>query len=632
VQNIMKHICEIAGATYKQNAKADISLRVITDHIRSTTFMVGDGVMPSNEGRGYVLRRLLRRAARHGRLLGVTEPFIYKVCDTVINENASAYPELAEKREYIKKVIRIEEENFAKTIDKGMELLNQVIDDVIAKNGKTISGDDTFKLSDTFGFPIDLTIEIAEEKGLTVDEKRYQELVQEQRAKARADRAAKAGSSWSESTMGAIAAPKTEFIGYKAFEGGAKVAAIIKDGAFVTRISEGDDASIILDKTPFYAESGGQVGDTGLISAGANRFEVFDCKKTATGHFIHIGTLTVGEISVGDSVNAAIDADRRKAIMRNHTSAHLLQQALRMVLGSHVHQAGSLVDAEKCRFDFSHFSAVAPKELAEVESIVNGFIMSALDVNVSEMPIKEAKELGATALFGEKYGDIVRVCNISGKSIELCGGTHIDNTAKIGLFKIISESSVAAGVRRIEAATGLNVIKLIDEANEKLYKACENLKISNANELAEKTAALSAELKVKDKQIEELNAKIAEQQTGSLFENAVEIGGVTLITAALNGTKPEVLRTIGDKIRDKSPKTVAVLSSVNDGKATLLAVCGPEAVKLGVNAGKLIKDIAAKVGGSGGGRPDSAMGGIADINNVDAALNSAAEIIKAMQK
>lgn len=632
VQNIMKHISEIAGVSYKQNEKTDVSLRVITDHIRSTTFMVGDGVLPSNEGRGYVLRRLMRRAARHGRLLGVNEPFLYKVCETVIDENKSAYPELEEKREYIKKVIYTEEENFAKTVDKGMELLSGIIDSTLAKGGKTLSGEDTFKLSDTFGFPLDLTIEIAQEKGLSVDEKRFHELVAEQRAKSRADRAAKGGSSWSDDSMGGLDIPKTDFVGYSDFACKASVLAIFKDGKACDSITEGEEGIIILDRTPFYAESGGQTGDKGFISIGESSFEVSDTKKISGGQYIHIGTVEAGSFNVGDSVNASVDKELRVSTMRNHTCAHLLQAALREILGTHVHQAGQLVDPQRLRFDFAHFNPVSAEELAKIENIVNEKILDAILVSVSEMPIDEAKKLGAMALFGEKYGDVVRVVNIGNYSIELCGGTHVDNTSKIGLFKILSENSVAAGVRRIEAVTGKGVLEFANQQKDAIIAAAQALKLSNPAELASKCASVSAEMKALEKQVEVLNGQLAATRIDGLFKNAVDVGGVKLIYARFDGISSDALRTMGDKIRDKEPSAVAVFAGVSENGASFVCACGKNAVEKGANAGKIVKEAAAVTGGKGGGRPDGAMAGIGDVSKIDEAFSKLSEIISSMLK
>jgi len=630
VQNIMKHISRIAGVNYKTDKKKDVSLRVITDHIRSTTFMVGDGIMPSNEGRGYVLRRLLRRAARHGRLLGITKPFLCEVCDTVINENEKAYPELAEKREYIKKIIGVEEESFAKTVDKGTELLNGLTD-ALAKEGKTVlSGDDAFKLSDTYGFPIDLTVEICEEKGLTVDRDRFTELAKEQRARAKADHAAKAGSSWADNSI-KVEAPATNFTGYTDFTSDeAEILAIYKDGKEVESAAEGEDVVIVLDTTPFYAESGGQVGDTGTLTNGENVVSVADTIKSE-GHFLHIGSVETGEISKGDKVNAAIDKNRRLAIMRNHTTAHLLQYALRQVLGDHVHQAGQLVNEKACRFDFNHFSAMTESEIAEVEAIVNAEIMSAIDVTMQEMPIEEARKLGAMALFGEKYGNTVRVVTAD-KSVEFCGGTHISNTSQIGLFKIVSESSVAAGVRRIEAVTGLGVLELLNGFKDTIIKSAKALKLANVTELPEKCAAVTAELKDKDKKLESLNQQIANARVGEIFNNAHDVNGVKVICARMDGSAPDELRKLGDSVKDKQEDIIALFAGANGEKGTFYCVCTRGAVAKGANAGKLVRETAAITGGKGGGKPDGAMAGAGDVSKMDEALAQFETIVASMVK
>ncbi|MBQ9898058.1 MAG: alanine--tRNA ligase, partial [Ruminococcus sp.] len=625
VQNIMKHISRIAGVDYKTDAKKDVSLRVITDHIRSTTFMVGDGIMPSNEGRGYVLRRLLRRAARHGRLLGITRPFLCEVCDTVINENAGAYPELAEKREYIKKIIGVEEEAFAKTIDKGTELLTQFISKLGEEKKTVLSGDDAFKLADTYGFPIDLTVEICEEKGYTVDRDRFTELAKEQRARAKADHAAKAGSSWADNSI-KVDAPKTVFTGYTDFTAeNAQILAIYKDGAEVQSASEGEDVVIVLDKTPFYAESGGQVGDTGYIKAGETSLYVADTIKSE-GHFLHIAFVEQGGISKGDTVSAEIDKSRRLAIMRNHTSAHLLQNALRTVLGDHVHQAGQLVNETACRFDFNHFSAMTEEEIAKVEAIVNGEIMNAIPVTMQEMPIDEAKKLGAMALFGEKYGDTVRVVT-AGPSVEFCGGTHISNTSQIGLFKIVSESSVAAGVRRIEAVTGMGVLELLNGYKSTIISSAKAIKLTNVNELPEKCASLAAEVKDKDKQLESLNQQIANSKTAAMFDNAADVNGVKVVSARLDGTAPDALRKLGDSVKDKGGDVVAVFAGTVGEKGTIFCVCTKGAVDKGANAGKIVQKISALTGGKGGGKPDSAMAGVGDISKIDSAMAEVSAVV-----
>lgn len=630
VQNIMKHISSIAGVSYKEDAKTDVSLRVITDHIRSTTFMVGDGIMPSNEGRGYVLRRLLRRAARHGRLLGITRPFLCEVCDTVINENANAYPELAEKRDYIKKIIGVEEEAFAKTIDKGTDLLNGFISELSASGKTALSGDDAFKLADTYGFPIDLTIEICEEKNLTVDVDRFKELAQEQRAKAKADHLAKAGSSWADNSI-KVDAPKTVFTGYTDFTAeDAEIVAIYKNGVEVDSANEGDDVVIVLDKTPFYAESGGQAGDTGTLSDGANTAVVADTMKSE-GHFLHIASVTEGTLTRGGKVTAAIDADRRMSIMRNHTTAHLLQYALRQVLGDHVHQAGQLVNDKACRFDFNHFSAMTAEELAKVEELVNAEIMKSVAVTMQEMPIEEARKLGAMALFGEKYGDTVRVVTAD-SSVEFCGGTHISNTSQIGLFRIVSESSVAAGVRRIEAVTGTGVLELLNEYRSSILKAAKALKLANVNELPEKCAAVTAELKDKEKKLEKLNQQAANAKASAMFDNAAEVNGVKAASARMDGTDPDTLRKMGDSIKDRQDDVVALFAGVNGEKGTLYCVCSAGAVKKGAHAGKIVQKAAAVTGGKGGGRPDSAMAGIGDVSKTDDAVSAFVSIVEELIK
>ncbi|MBO4877159.1 MAG: alanine--tRNA ligase [Ruminococcus sp.] len=625
VQNIMKHISSIAGVEYKKDAKTDVSLRVITDHIRSTTFMVGDGIMPSNEGRGYVLRRLLRRAARHGRLLGIKRPFLCEVCDTVINENAGAYPELAEKRDYIKKIIGVEEEAFARTVDKGTELLNGFIAELSESGKNVLSGDHAFQLSDTYGFPIDLTIEICEEKGLTVDSDRFKELALEQRQRAKADHLAKAGSSWADNSI-KVDAPKTVFTGYTdVVSDDSTVLAIYKDGTEVESANEGEDVVIIIDRTPFYAESGGQVGDTGIISTGSATAAVADTMKNE-GHFLHIASVTEGTISKGDKVTASIDTNRRNAIKRNHTSAHLLQYALRAVLGDHVHQAGQLVNEKACRFDFNHFSAMTEQEIADVENIVNMIIMSAIPVTMEEMPIEEAKKLGAMALFGEKYGDTVRVVT-AGDSVEFCGGTHVSNAAQIGLFKIVSESSVAAGVRRIEAVTGTGVLELLNGYKDSISRAAKALKLANVTELPEKCAAVAAELKEKDKKLESLNQQIANAKTSALFDNAKTVDGIKLVSARMDGTAPDALRKLGDSVKDKEEAIIALFAAVNGEKGTLYCVCTKDAVAKGGNAGKIVREAAAVTGGKGGGKPDGAMAGAGDITKIDEALAKFEEIV-----
>ncbi len=625
IQNIMQHICKIAGVTYHDNEKTDVSLRVITDHIRSTVFMVGDGVTPANEGRGYVLKRLLRRAARHGKLLGVQQPFLYQVAETVIKENANAYPELVEKRELITKIIRYEEESFARTVDRGTELLEVCMRAVRIAGKNVIPGKEAFALSDTYGFPIDLTIEMAAEQGFTVDEEGFRALMEQQKQRARADRAAKVKTSWGGEAAVPKDVPLTVFNGYTQMTSEATVLAILVDGAPVNAITEGTDAAIVLSQTPFYAESGGQVGDTGEIS-GNGTFAVADTQKVGDGHFLHMGTLEQGTVTVGDTVSANVDAKRRGAIMRNHTAAHLLQSALRTVLGDHVHQAGQLVNAERCRFDFSHFSAMTPAELKKTEALLNEMIFAAETVTMQEMPIEEAKKLGAMALFGEKYGDVVRVVTAGSNSTEFCGGTHVSNTAQLGLCKIVSESSVAAGVRRIELATSANVLLLLQDAEQTIAQAAKALKLSNTTELPEKCAALTNELREQAKEIDRLNQKIAGGQMSQIFDNAKEIGGIKLVSMMLSDVKPDALRTLGDQIRDRGGDVIALLAGVNGESGNFYCICSKSAVAKGAHAGKIIQRVAAITGGKGGGRPDSAMGGIGKSYMVDEALGMLDEI------
>ncbi|MBR0141516.1 MAG: alanine--tRNA ligase, partial [Ruminococcus sp.] len=557
-------------------------------------------------------------------------PFLFEVCDTVINENAGAYPELAEKREYIKKIIGVEEEAFAKTIDKGTELLSQFIDKLISENGKTLSGDDAFKLADTYGFPIDLTIEICEEKGLSVDVDRFRELALEQRNKAKADHLAKAGSSWADNSI-KIDAPKTVFTGYTDYTAeNAEILAIYRDGQEINTAVEGDDVVILLDRTPFYAESGGQVGDTGVISNGINKADIADTIKSE-GHFLHIASISEGSLSKGDKVTASINKERRWNIMRNHTSAHLLQNALRQVLGEHVHQAGQLVNDKTCRFDFNHFSAMTDEEISKVENIVNTEIMNNIPVTMQEMPIDEARKLGAMALFGEKYGDTVRVVT-AGDSIEFCGGTHVSNTSQIGLFKIVSESSVAAGTRRIEAVTGINVLELLNDFKSTIIKSAKALKLANITELPEKCAAVTAELKEKDKNLESLNQQIANAKAADIFKNSTEINGISVIKADLGTSTPDELRKLGDSIKDKAEPVIALFAGVNGTKGTLYCVCSKEAVKMGANAGKLVREAAAVTGGKGGGKPDSAMAGMGDISKAGEAVNAFENIVAELIK
>ena len=629
VQNIMKHISELTGVKYGESEKSDISLRVITDHIRSTTFMIGDGVMPSNEGKGYVLRRLLRRAARHGRLLGMKEPFLYKVCETVIKENESAYPELREKQEFITKLIKVEEENFLNTVEQGMNMLQGIID---RGDVEVLSGEDSFKLHDTFGFPIDLTREILEEKGISVDIDRFYELLAEQKKRSRDMRKNAGADAWISDSTDLTDVAKTEFVGYSENETQAEILAIVKDGERVEAAGEGESAIFVLNKTPFYGESGGQIGDTGVISGEGFEIEVTNTTKDQGGIFLQAGVVKSGSVAVGMSADAKIDTVRRMDIMRNHTAAHLLQAALREVLGNHVEQAGQLVTEHSVRFDFTHFSAPTAQELMAVEERVNEVILAGMPVEVKEMPIEEAKKMGAMALFGEKYGDIVRVVKAGDISTELCGGTHVDNTAKIGLFKIRQEGSVAAGVRRIEAVTGHGVLAMVENAMNMIAQTAITLKISNPREIVAGAERVAGELKEQSRKIQELSDKIAATQIDSLMANSQLEKGVRIICAAMTDVTGDMIKEMCGKILDVAPKAVIVLAGINDGKATFGCACGKEAREKGANAGKIVKAVAQIAGGNGGGKPDLAMAGAKDPTKVDEAIIEAKAIILDMIK
>ncbi|MGN0599829.1 MAG: alanine--tRNA ligase [Oscillospiraceae bacterium] len=627
VQNIMKKISELTGKIYKQNDKDDISIRVITDHIRSTTFMVGDGVLPSNEGRGYVLRRLLRRAARHGRILGTKKPFLYEVVDTVINENVSAYPDLESKRDYIKRVIKQEEEAFAKTVENGSQILDQFIADIKAKGGDMIlGGEEAFKLHDTYGFPLDLTKEICAENGISVDEDKFHECMTVQKKTARENRKLNGG--WDDASASVLTQFTTKFVGYTDLEYTTKLLAMVKDGDAADICEEGDRVTVLLETTPFYAESGGQVGDKGTIESNGNVMEVLDTQKLTGGQFVCHCEVTSGGFTTGETVTAKVNKQLRDATARNHTAAHLLQAALRNIIGEHVHQAGQLVSPDRMRFDFSHFSAVTVEELQQIENAVNDAILSAIELDIKEMPIEEAQKLGAMALFGEKYGKVVRVVNVPGVSLEFCGGTHVKNTSNIGLFKIVSENSVAAGVRRIEAVTGTGVLSLIDEYKGTIDKAASAIKAPNATELAAKCAAAANEIKDLEKQITELNSKLASGQLDAVLENAKAYKNIRISSVKLSGVKPDVLRTMGDQIKDKAPDIVAVLVSDN----SMLCVSGKEAVAAGAHSGKIVQKIAAITGGKGGGRPDNAMAGIGDVSKIDEALAALENVVSEFVK
>ena len=632
VQNIMKHIMEIAGVKYHEDEKKDVSLRVITDHIRSTTFMIGDGVMPSNEGRGYVLRRLLRRAARHGRLLGIDGTFLYKVCETVIKENATAYPNLVEKHDLIVKVIKAEEESFNKTIDTGLNLLENII---AQSDSKVLSGADAFKLQDTFGFPIDLTKELLEERGMSVDIDEYDRLYAQSRAAARAARKDAGAQAWKDSNVSFKDVGATEFVGYTDYSCDAEIKAIVTNGERDEFATADSEVVVVLDKTPFYGESGGQAGDTGVIKTDNATLEVTATGKTPDGVVLHIARFISGDsIALGDKVHAQIDVEKREATRRNHTAAHLLQAALRKHLGSHVEQAGQLVNSEEMRFDFTHFSALSGDELKAIEREVNEVILKGIPVETREMPIEEAKKLGAMALFGEKYGDVVRVVSAGDFSVELCGGTHADNTAKLGLFKIVSESSVAAGIRRITAVTGFGVLKHIENDERIMQSTAAAMKLGNVAELDKRAATLSAEVKAKDRELAELRGEISALKAGSLMDSARQVGGVRLITAEVEVSNPGELRSMCDTARDNGADIVAVFAGVNKEKGTLnfACACGADAIKLGAHAGNIVRETAKIAGGSGGGKPDSAMAGAKDASKADEALAAVDSIVSAMLK
>ena len=632
VAAVLHHVERISGKQYGANEKDDISIRVITDHIRATVFMASDGILPSNEGRGYVMRRLLRRAARHGRMLGIDHPFLTDLVDTVIISSEVGYPELREHESYIKKVIGTEEERFYKTIDSGMNILNGMIQHLHETHKKILSGLDVFKLNDTFGFPLDLTKEIAAEAGLGIDEAAFHVEMTRQRERARAERLAKDISGWSEDLFGELNAEPTEFDGYDVLKETAKVLAL-SDGeelndAVSTDYEERENVLVVLDRTPFYAEMGGQVADHGYLTSGTANLKVNQVKKTPKGFYVHTCTLLDDTIRVGDTVTAAVDEQRRASICRNHTATHLMQKALREVLGEHVHQAGSYQDDKITRFDFTHFNAVTPEELVEVEKRVNEKIFASLPVTIQNLPIEEAKKMGAMALFGEKYGKVVRVVDAGGWSVEFCGGTHVKNTAQIGCFKILSEASVAAGIRRIEATTGYGVLNLLDDRTAELANTAVALKANNMKDVAARAQAVTAELKEANKQLEIAKAKLASSQIDGLFQNAVEVDGVRIVTVYLNGTTPDTLRSMMDKLRDKEPNAVGALIGTDGSKTTLAVGVGKNALARGLKAGALVKQIAAIAGGNGGGKPDFAMAGIRDTSKIDDALNAVEGIVK----
>ena len=625
VMNITHKVSELTGAHYGETEKRDVSLRVITDHIRSATFMICDGILPSNEGRGYVLRRLLRRAARHGKLLGVNDPFLYQVVDTVIHENEGQYPDLREKQTYITKVIRTEEENFGRTIDGGMKIFSDLLAEHKQKLEKIFSGADAFRLYDTFGFPIDLTMEMAADEGLSVDENAFQKLMKEQKERAREARKALGDLGWAGVEFGKDV-PATEFVGYDHSECDAKIVAIVADEELREEAAAGAEAVVVLDHSPFYAEMGGQVADHGTITADGVVFTVADVQKNKGGKFMHYGRLAQGVLHVGDTVHAAIDMERRKAIQRAHSTTHLLDAALKKVLGDHVHQAGSLVEPDRLRFDFTHFEAISPEELRQVEELVNDAVLEGYPVVTEVLPIEEAKKKGAVAMFGEKYGETVRVVEMSDFSVEFCGGTHVDNTAKAGPFRIKSESSVASGVRRIEATCGKLSLKAMESSQGVLSRAAQFLKTAPSG-LLERMEQQANEMKQLRQALEKFKAEASLGEARQFLASAKTVKDLHVLATTRNGVDTAELRTMGDFLRDKDPKAVAVIASINGEKITFLAVCGKEAVARGIKAGDLVRHVSAICGGKGGGKPDSAMGGGSDPLKVDDALASVDDFV-----
>ena len=638
VMNITNKVSELTGAHYGESHKRDVSLRVITDHIRSATFMICDGILPSNEGRGYVLRRLLRRAARHGKLLGVNEPFLYQVVDTVVHENECQYPDLREKQSYITKVIRTEEENFARTIDGGMKIYGDMLSAHKAKGETVFSGEDAFKLYDTFGFPIDLTAEMAAEEGMTIDEDAFKALMTEQKERAREARKALGDLGWAGVEFGKDM-PATEFVGYDydAIDD-AHVLAIVAEGELVDEIVSGMEAIVVLDQTPFYAEMGGQIADHGRITDSdsienpdencALLFHVNNVQKNKGGKFMHYGKMLKGSLKVGDTVAASIDTVRRAAIRRAHSATHLLDAALVKVLGDHVHQAGSLVEPDRLRFDFTHFEGITPQQLNEVEDLVNDAILDGLTITTEELPLDEAKARGAVATFGEKYGQTVRVVTMGDFSMELCGGTHLDNTAKVGMFRIKSESSVASGVRRIEATTGRVSIDETRHGRNTLLKAAQFFKTAPGS-ILERMEQQANEMKELRQTLEKFKTEASLGEARQVMASAKTVGGLHIITGTRQNMDANALRAMGDFMRDKDPSVVAVLASINGEKVSFLSVCGKEAVAKGIKAGDLVKAVSAVCGGKGGGKPDSAMGGGTDLLKVDDALATVDDFVAA---
>ena len=627
VKGIMDKIIRIVGVNYGDSEKTDISLRVITDHIRSTTFMISDGVMPSNEGKGYVLRRLLRRASRHARLLGYHKPFLSEVAEEVINCSKEAYPELAEKHDFIMEVIKNEEEIFGRTIDLGMTILN----DIINKQEITqLSGEQAFKLNDTYGFPIDLTKEILAEKGIAVDEKTYLELLAQQKKRARDARKNAGAEAWLSDNVDLTDLTKTNFTGYTTLNDSGNVLAIIKDGKRVENAVAGDKIAVVLDNTPFYAESGGQVGDIGTAKTNTCELDIFNTTKDQTGCFVHYAEVTDGMLSLGDTLDCQVNATYRENVKRNHTSAHILQAALRKVLGNHCEQAGQLVNDSRMRFDFTHFSALTQEQLVEVEVLCNTEILKAVPVQTKEMPIEEAKKIGAMALFGEKYGDIVRVVKAGDFSTELCGGTHVANTGEIGMFKILSETSVASGVRRIEAVTGINAVLAYNQLLFTVNQMANILKINNPHEILKGAVHIASVIKAKDMEINELKNKLASNSVDNVLNSAKQIGNFKVMKTKMQGADANVVRSICSDIIAREPDAVLVIASVVESKVTFACACGKNARNNGALAGKIVKAVAQLADGNGGGKPDIAMAGAKNLTKVDSALSQLYTIVEAL--
>ena len=632
IKHILNTVEKMANVEYGKGGKTDVSIRIITDHIRAVSFLVADGVLPSNEGRGYVLRRLLRRAARHGKLLGIKENFLYKLVDEVIKVSGEAYPELVEKESYIKKVIRIEEEKFNETIEQGMEILASYIAD-LKKNGETtLSGENAFKLYDTYGFPIDLTQEILEEVGFDLDEEGFNTEMDKQRERARSARGNMEGESWKEDPLSTLdSSVASTFCGYKHLSTTGVVNAIVKDDEIVDSITEGDKAIIVLDRTTFYAEGGGQVGDSGILENENAVFEVITTKKGANNTIKHIGIVKKGSINTKDELKSLVNREIRMASARNHSATHLLHKALKETLGEHVNQAGSLVTPERLRFDITHFEPISKEELDIVERKVNDVILQSLDIDCEVMGINEAKEKGAMALFGEKYGNEVRVVSMGDYSIELCGGTHLNNTSQVGLFKILSEGGVAAGVRRIEAITGRSVYEYLNNRDELIEETCNALKTKEDN-LVHRVNALVEENKSLTKELHDVKAKMSLQSADKLMDSKVEVNGVNLVTAKFEDMDMNSLKEMADNLRDKLQSGVVAISNVSDSKVNFVVTATKDVIDRGIHSGNIVKEIAKIAGGKGGGRPNMAQAGATDTTKIDEALSYACEVIKSQVK